>query len=71
VAFIIGGLVAIPVMITEVVPAGVRGIAFSVTGFLGAVASAISPTLIGFVADQFESWWTARCAATWPTPSSS
>lgn len=54
VAFIIGGLVAIPVMITEVVPAGVRGIAFSVTGFLGAVASAISPTLIGFVADQFE-----------------
>lgn len=54
VAFIVGGLVAIPVMITEVVPAAVRGIAFSVTGFLGAVASAISPTLIGFIADQFE-----------------
>lgn len=54
VAFIVGGLVAIPVMVTEVVPAGVRGIAFSVTGFLGAVASAISPTLIGFIADRFE-----------------
>ena len=34
VAFIVGGLVAIPVMITEVVPAAIRGIAFSVTGFL-------------------------------------
>jgi MFS family permease len=54
VAFIVGGLVAIPVMITEVVPAGIRGIAFSVTGFLGAVASAISPTLIGFIADQHD-----------------
>lgn len=54
VASIVGGLVAIPVMITEVVPAGIRGIAFSVTGFLGAVASAISPTLIGFIADQYE-----------------
>ena len=34
VAFIVGGLVAIPVMITEVVPPTVRGISFSVTGFL-------------------------------------
>jgi MFS family permease len=54
VAFIVGGLVAIPVMITEVVPAEVRGISFSVTGFLSAVAGAISPLLIGFIADQFD-----------------
>ena len=54
VAFIVGGLVAIPVMITEVVPPTIRGIAFSVTGFLGAIAGAISPLLIGFIADQFD-----------------
>lgn len=54
VAFIVGGLVAIPVMITEVVPPEVRGISFSVTGFLSAVAGAISPLLIGFIADQFD-----------------
>lgn len=54
VAFIVGGLVAIPVMITEVVSADIRGIAFSVTGFLSAIAGAISPLLIGFIADQFE-----------------
>src|SRR3990170_3906885 len=40
VAFIVGGLVAIPVMITEVVSADIRGIAFSVTGFLSAIAGA-------------------------------
>ena len=54
VAFIVGGLVAIPVMITEVVPPTIRGIAFSVTGFLSAIAGAISPLLIGFIADQFD-----------------
>jgi MFS family permease len=54
VAFIVGGLVAIPVMITEVVPPAIRGIAFSVTGFLSAIAGAISPLLIGAIADQFE-----------------
>jgi MFS family permease len=54
VAFIVGGLVAIPVMITEVVSPAIRGIAFSVTGFLSAIAGAISPLLIGFIADQFE-----------------
>ena len=41
-------------MITEVVPPTIRGIAFSVTGFLGAIAGAISPLLIGFIADQFD-----------------
>lgn len=54
VAFIVGGLVAIPVMITEVVPPEVRGISFSVTGFLGAVAGAASPLVIGLIADQFD-----------------
>jgi MFS family permease len=54
VAFIVGGLVAIPVMITEVVPAAVRGISFSVTGFLSAVAGAASPLVIGAIADQFD-----------------
>ena len=53
-AFIVGGLVAIPVMITEVVPPEVRGISFSVTGFLGAIAGAASPLAIGLLADQFE-----------------
>ena len=53
VALIVGGLVAIPVMITEVVPAAVRGITFSITGFLSAVASALSPLMIGFLADRF------------------
>jgi MFS family permease len=54
VAFIVGGLVAIPVMIAEVVPAAVRGISFSVTGFLSAMAGAASPLLIGAIADRFE-----------------
>jgi MFS family permease len=54
VAFIVGGLVAIPVMISEVVPAAVRGISFSVTGFLSAIAGAVSPLLIGVIADRFE-----------------
>jgi MFS family permease len=54
VAFIVGGLVAIPVMITEVVSPAIRGIAFSVTGFLSAIAGAASPLLIGVIADQFD-----------------
>ncbi len=53
VAMIVGGLVAIPVMITEVVPPSVRGITFSITGFLSSVASALSPLMIGFVAERF------------------
>ncbi len=54
VAFVVGGLVAIPVMITEVVGAGIRGIAFSVTSFLSAVAGAASPLVIGVIADRFD-----------------
>jgi MFS family permease len=40
-------------MTTEVVPAGIRGIAFSVTGFLSAIISAASAPLIGFLSDRF------------------
>jgi MFS family permease len=54
VALIVGGLVAIPVMITEVVPAAIRGITFSLTGFLSAIAGAASPLLIGVISDVFE-----------------
>jgi MFS family permease len=54
VAFIVGGLVAIPVMITEVVAPTIRGIAFSVTSFLSAMAGAASPLVIGLLADRFE-----------------
>ena len=54
VAFIVAGGPALAAMIAEVVPATIRGIAFSVTGFLGAIAGAASPLLIGVIADQFE-----------------
>jgi MFS family permease len=53
VALIIAGFPALTAMTAEIVPASIRGIAFSVEGFLGAVASAVSPLLIGFIADQF------------------
>jgi MFS family permease len=53
VALIVGGLPALSTMISEVVPASVRGISFSLTGFLGAIVGAASPPLIGFLADQF------------------
>lgn len=54
VALIVGGLVAIPVMISEVVPAAIRGITYSIAGFFTALGSALSPLLIGVVADLFE-----------------
>jgi MFS family permease len=53
VAFILGGLPGLSTMISEVVPAELRGISFSVTGFLGACVGAGSPLLVGFLADQF------------------
>jgi MFS family permease len=40
--------------ISEVVPPAVRGLAFSVSGFLSALVSAASPLVIGFLADRFE-----------------
>jgi MFS family permease len=53
VAFVVAAFPALTAMISEVVPAKIRGIAFSVSGFIGALASAISPLLIGAVADAF------------------
>jgi len=53
VALVVGGLPALSTMISEVVPATLRGTAFAMSGFLGAVVGAISPPLIGFLADRF------------------
>jgi MFS family permease len=53
VAFVVAAFPALTAMISEVVPAKIRGIAFSVSGFIGALASAVSPLLIGAVADAF------------------
>jgi MFS family permease len=54
VLFIVAGFPALAAMVAEVVPASIRGIAFSVTGFLSALASALSPLLIGAISDQFD-----------------
>jgi MFS family permease len=40
-------------MISEVVPASIRGISFSLNSFFAALASAASPVTIGFLADRF------------------
>jgi MFS family permease len=53
VGFVVAAFPALSSMTSEVVPAAIRGIAFSVSGFLGALASAASPLLIGAIADQF------------------
>jgi MFS family permease len=54
VAFIVAGFPALSATTAEVVPARVRGLAFSITGFLAALTSALSPLLIGFIADRFD-----------------
>jgi len=54
VVFIVAGFPALAAMVAEVVPAGIRGIAFSVTGFLSALEGALSPLLIGAISDQFD-----------------
>jgi MFS family permease len=54
VMLIVLGFPALTAMTSEVVPATIRGLAFSVTTFLSALASAVSPLLIGGIADQFE-----------------
>lgn len=53
VAYVVAAFPALSAMISEVVPAAIRGIAFSVSGFLGALVSAASPLLIGAIADRF------------------
>lgn len=52
VAGVVAGLPGLAVMMAEVVPATLRGIAFSVTTFLATVVAAGSPPLVGFIADQ-------------------
>jgi MFS family permease len=54
VAFIVAGFPALSATTAEIVPARVRGLAFSITGFLAALTSALSPLLIGFIADRFD-----------------
>jgi MFS family permease len=54
VAGIVAGLPGLTVMMAEVVPATIRGIAFSVTGFLAGLLGALSPPVVGFLADQFK-----------------
>jgi MFS family permease len=53
VAFLVAAFPALTAMTSEVVPSMIRGIAFSVTGFLSALISAASPPLVGAIADQF------------------
>jgi MFS family permease len=54
VAGIVAGLPGLTVMLIEVVPSTMRGIALSVTGFLAALVAAGSPPVVGFLADQFK-----------------
>jgi MFS family permease len=53
VAFLVAAFPALTAMVSEVVSPQIRGIAFSVSGFLGALASAASPLLIGDIASRF------------------
>jgi MFS family permease len=54
VAGIVAGVPGLTVMLVEVVPPTMRGIAASVTGFLAALVAAASPPVVGFLADQFK-----------------
>lgn len=53
VVLLVAGAPALTAMITEIVPVRIRGIAFSMTGFFGAISAASSPLLVGLLADQF------------------
>lgn len=53
VALIVAGGPALATMISEVVRPAIRGTAYSVTAFLGAIAGAASPLVLGVIADQF------------------
>ncbi len=54
VLLIVAGFPALTAMTAEVVPAQIRGLTFSVTGFLAALVSAASPLVIGALADQWD-----------------
>lgn len=53
VALIVAGGPALATMISEVVSPAIRGTAYSVIAFLGAIAGAASPLVLGIIADQF------------------
>jgi MFS family permease len=53
VGFVVAAFPALSAMTSEVVQPRVRGTAFALSGFLAALASAISPLLIGTIADRF------------------
>jgi MFS family permease len=53
VAFVVAAFPALSAMTSEIVQPQVRGTAFALSGFLAALASAISPLLIGVIADRF------------------
>jgi MFS family permease len=53
VGFLVAAFPALAAMTSRVVPAECRGTAFALTGFLAALTSAISPLLIGAIADRF------------------
>lgn len=54
VLLLVAAFPALAAMGAEVVPADLRGIASAVTGLLSALASALSPLLVGAIADQFK-----------------
>jgi MFS family permease len=51
---VVGGLLAITVMTVRVVPASLRGTAFSLSAFIGSLGAAFSPLVIGAIADRFD-----------------
>ncbi len=51
---VVGGLLAITVMTVRVVPASLRGTAFSLSTFIGSLGAAFSPLVIGAIADRFD-----------------
>lgn len=54
VAGVVAGFPALNATTASLVPGALRGMAFSAVGFLTALASAVSPLLIGAIADRFE-----------------
>ncbi len=54
VACVVGGLLSLTVMTVRVVPAPLRGTAFSLGAFLSGIGAALSPLAIGAIADRFE-----------------
>ena len=51
---VVGGLLALTVMTVRIVPASLRGTAFSLSAFIGSLGAAGSPLAIGAIADRFD-----------------